>query len=432
MPAKSILIISPFFSPNIGGVESHLDDLCKALVEKNYFVKVLTYQPLTTSLKAPSLEKKKNLTIRRLNWPGGNLFHQLDRLPAIFNFFYLTPGLFLFSLFFMLKNKKQISLIHSHGIVATLIAIILKKIFHKPVIVSTHTIYNFKKKNFFAQIVKKIFQASDQIISLSDQSKQEIISVGVKPEKVARYCYWVDQKIFQANTAAEKIKIKTKLGLPQNFTVLFVGRLIKIKGVELLLKIAHEIEGPQKKNKTQSQSEFKKLQASAKKNKISFVFVGNGPLEKKLQAAAQKHKHIFFFADLENKKLAPFYQAADVLVVPSLYQEGFGRVILEALACALPIIASDRAGIKEALSIKQTRITSKHKNFDKISQVNSGFLIEPNLAKIKKKILHLYSRPDLRKKMSKAASQLAKRKYSAKNINLITKQYEKISKTVGN
>ena len=45
---KGVLILTPFFSPNIGGVETHLDNLVSNLDDKGYRIFVQTYSPLTT------------------------------------------------------------------------------------------------------------------------------------------------------------------------------------------------------------------------------------------------------------------------------------------------------------------------------------------------------------------------------------------------
>ena len=56
---QSVLIITPFFSPNIGGVETHLDDLVDALDKNGYKVYVQTYSPLTTDTEAWRAKEKK-------------------------------------------------------------------------------------------------------------------------------------------------------------------------------------------------------------------------------------------------------------------------------------------------------------------------------------------------------------------------------------
>ena len=85
---KGILIICPFFHPNIGGVETHLSDLTKALSQK-YQVFVQTYSPITTpNTDWKKIEKSKNLIIYRHHHFGKTLSHSLEKYPLL-QFFYL-------------------------------------------------------------------------------------------------------------------------------------------------------------------------------------------------------------------------------------------------------------------------------------------------------------------------------------------------------
>ena len=91
-----VLILTPFFSPNIGGVETHLDNLVSILDEKGYRVFVQTYSPITTE-NTPWKKSEligNNIKINRYRWFGKNLFHKLENYP-ILDFLYLTPYLFL-------------------------------------------------------------------------------------------------------------------------------------------------------------------------------------------------------------------------------------------------------------------------------------------------------------------------------------------------
>ena len=65
-----VLILSPFFSPNIGGVESHLDDLVSALDKRKYKVFVQTYSPITTSNVVWESREKKEVAWRSLDMDG--------------------------------------------------------------------------------------------------------------------------------------------------------------------------------------------------------------------------------------------------------------------------------------------------------------------------------------------------------------------------
>jgi len=84
-----VLILSPFFRPNIGVVETHLDDLCEYLRKNGHKAFVITYQPLIAKNRGQKLEKRENLEIRRIRWFGYNFFHMLEPYPLP-EFIYLT------------------------------------------------------------------------------------------------------------------------------------------------------------------------------------------------------------------------------------------------------------------------------------------------------------------------------------------------------
>jgi len=379
MNNKGILILTPFFSPNTGGVETHLDDLVEYLAKKKYRVYVLTYQPLMSSIKAQSIEKKSNLEIRRIKWFRGNLFCKLEPYPLL-QFLYLVPRLFVSSIGFMLKHKNDIDIIHAQGISAAFVARITKFFFRKKIVVSTHAVYgwlyNMKQGSFFARIIKCIFNGFDQVLTLSKQSRNELIKIGVNPEKVAVYRYWVNQDLFKP---LDKNSSKKELGYEGKFVVLFVGRLIEVKGVTTLLNVIE-------KNKDNE--------------RIAFVFIGEGPLSEMMNEAA-KNDNVIFLGRVKNTDLPLHYNGADVVVMPSLYEEGYGRVILEALSCGIPVIASNRGGIKEVLT-------------DSV-----GMLIEPTEEEITKALKEINL-----EKLSKNCRPYAEKMFSSSNALVIEKAYK--------
>ena len=367
-----ILILSPFFNPNIGGVETHLNDLCEYL-RKRHRVFVITYQPLTTRAKGRCVEKKKNLEIYRIPWFGYNLFNRLEPYP-ILEFFYLIPGLIFYSLFFMLNNNKKIDVIHAHGLNAGFVAILLNKLFNKRIVLSTHAIYNENIVKQIKSFINIILNRFDKILTLSDHSTQQLIKLGVDKRKIKRYIYWINQNVFKPYN---KKKARVELGLNYNKIALFVGRLIEIKGVKLLVEIA------------------KKLKH------IHFVFIGSGPLETYLKRYEKEYRNIHFIGEIKNFKLSKYYSAADVLVVPSLYDEGFGRVILEAMSCGTPVIASNRGGIKEYVN------------------PSVGMLINTNPKTIEKEIRNVFKNLIILKKWSKNCVIYARKNFSMDNAKII-------------
>lgn len=75
---RGILIIVPTFSPNTGGVESHMDDLVKILNKSGYRVFVQTYSPITTPfVRWKAKEAYDDMCIRRYRWFGRRLLHRI-------------------------------------------------------------------------------------------------------------------------------------------------------------------------------------------------------------------------------------------------------------------------------------------------------------------------------------------------------------------
>ncbi|MCD4703629.1 MAG: glycosyltransferase family 4 protein [Methanosarcinaceae archaeon] len=320
---KGILILSPFFHPNIGGVESHLIDLTEYLSSNGYETYVLTYKPITTKDKALSVEVKQNLEIHRFWWFGFNLFHRLEPYPVL-EFLYLTPWLFFRSFLWMLKNQKRIEVIHAQGFNASFIAKILAKIFGKTFVASTHAIYEVDPQSLTARLMHWTLKSADTILTLSKQSKEELTRLGLFGSKIIVYKYWVNQDIFKP---IDKIKAKKQLGWEDKFVVLFVGRFIKIKGIDVLLEVARQ----------------------SRNNEIYFAFVGDGPMSKEIQIISKTLENVIFVGKVDNCELPLYYNASDIFIIPSQYEEGFGRVILEAVSCGLPVIGANRGGIPEAV-----------------------------------------------------------------------------------
>lgn len=375
-----ILMITPFFSPNIGGVETHLDDLCNYLRKIRHRVFVITYQPLTTKVKAPKFERQQNLEIRRIGWFGYNLFHSLEPYPLL-EFIYLTPMLLVYSLFFFFRYRNDVDVIHAHGLNAAFVAKVLAGLFRKRAVVSIHAIYDLPKRPMLARLMKVTLFSFDVILTLAVGSKMELMSMGLDGKGIRVFTYWVDQTVFGPINKAE---CKKELTLEGKFVVLFVGRLLEIKGVKVLIEVAKRL---------------------ADVKNVLFMFVGDGPLANEVKAASNNFGDIIYVGKVENKELSVYYNAADVVIVPSLYEEGFGRVILESLSCGTPVIASNRGGIPEAL--------------DK----SVGMLIEPEVDEVTQTIESLYKHPEELANLRRNCRAYAEKRFSEHNAKAIESAY---------
>jgi glycosyltransferase involved in cell wall biosynthesis len=107
-------------------------------------------------------------------------------------------------------------------------------------------------------------------------------------------------------------------------TILFTGRLIEYKGVDLLLMALSKVK--------------------SKIKKIMCYIVGTGPEMEKLKKMAHEldiEDNVCFTGFVEHKKLESYYLQSDLFIFPVRWVEPFGRSILEAMNYGLPSIVSD-------------------------------------------------------------------------------------------
>ncbi|MEM3737523.1 MAG: glycosyltransferase family 4 protein [Candidatus Bathyarchaeia archaeon] len=377
--SRGVLMITPFCKPNIGGAETYLDSLCNYLSSRSYRIFVVSYQPLTTRVKGKRLERKDYIEIHRVPWIGGNLFPKLMPYP-ILEFLYLTPALLIYSFFFMLTHSKDVDVIHAHGLNAALIGKLLKKLFSKRCVFSLHAIYELDRRPILARMVRWISTSLDTIFALAERSKEDLEAGGLPKGKIKIAPQWVNLDVFKQ---LDRSVCRRELGLEGKFVVLFVGRLIEPKGVTLLLEIASKIEAED----------------------IVFLFVGDGPLATKVKMEASVKKNILFAGKVSEDKLVEYYNAADVFVLLSQYEEGFARVVLETLACGTPIIASNRGCLPEMVD----------------SSV--GILINPTIDEARNTILLLYKNPDYLNKLRENCRRYSEEHFTDRNAKIIEEAY---------
>ena len=369
-----ILILTPFYEPNVGGVETHLKNLTDYLrKDDSYRVYVLT-----TKIKGRYFEKNGNIEIIRVPWIGFNLFHKLEPYP-ILEFLYITPWLFAWTFIFLLFKGVNIQVIHAQGFNASFITRLLVKLFKKKFIASTHAVYSMNVNSIMAKMVKWTLSSADRILTLSEASKKELARIGLNYRDINTYTYWVDQQVFKPT---DKTEAKKKIGWENRFVVLFVGRFIEAKGTDMLLELAKKVS-----------------------EEIYFAFIGDGPLFQIIKKKADAMNNVIFVGRIDNDKLPLYYSAADILCVPSKYEEGFGRVILEALSCGTPVVASNKGGIPEAID------------------ETVGVLVKPTLENIKQAIECLHQNNEQLEKLRKNCRSFSENRFSENNAAVIVRSY---------
>ncbi len=221
----------------------------------------------------------------------------------------------------------------------------------------------------------------------------------IKTSQIKKYYYFEKEKFRELpfGVDLDVFKVNKELSNKDSFNILFVGGLDRahyFKGVDILLRAVAML--PRDKN-------------------WRLIIVGDGDLRKEYEKQAASlgiSERTVFFGKLDQKELVSAYQKAKVFVLPSINKnEAFGIVLLEAMACGVPVIASDLAGVRSVFE-----------------NGREGFLTRPKDPKdLKNKIEFLLNNPLKQKQMASNARKLACEKYNKENIgkNLL-KIYESV------
>jgi glycosyltransferase involved in cell wall biosynthesis len=241
-----------------------------------------------------------------------------------------------------LEAIKSSDLIHAHGhpYLSSFIAARLAKKYSKPLVLTQHNTF-IEYKNFWDTIErvndlvigKEALKEADKIIVVSNATRNYVLSLGADPEKIEVLHNGVDLDRFKPLTGT-KDKIRNRLRISENaIVVLTVRRLVYKNGIDTLIESA---------------------EIAIKKNpRLVFLVVGEGPDYEEVKAKMEqlgignKFRLIGFVSD---EDLPFYYNVADFFVLPSKSGEGLPLVALEAMACALPVIATNVGGTSEIVT----------------------------------------------------------------------------------
>jgi glycosyltransferase involved in cell wall biosynthesis len=215
----------------------------------------------------------------------------------------------------------------------------------------------------------------DACIVTSDRAGEEAVCFGIPAHRVHRIPNGIDTGHYRPLAPAERDVLRSRLGLDGRVVVLFVGRL-----------------GPQKNPLGMIDA----WQAAPRPAGSLLVFVGDGPqrtiIEERARALAGSVRV------LGRSDPLPWYQAADLFVLPSLY-EGLSNSLIEALACGLPVLATPVSGTEDIFAAGDV-----------------GMLVEPTPAALAGGLGSLLADAALRASYGSTARVVAEREFSVSRV----------------
>lgn len=200
-------------------------------------------------------------------------------------------------------------------------------------------------------------------------------------------------KLIEGGLPAERIRVKPNFVMPDPGAktgdgdyALFVGRLVKSKGVETLLKAAEQLQS------------------------LPLHIIGDGPCRELVEQSttAGKSNSVKFRGRLPRPETLGAMKGSRFLVFPSEWYEGFPVTIAEAFACGVPVIGSRLGAMQEIIVDGQT-----------------GLHFEPgNAEDLRQKIDWAWQHPQQMQEMGRRARREFERKYSAeRNIAMLEEIY---------
>jgi glycosyltransferase involved in cell wall biosynthesis len=384
MAHTRLCIVTHTFLPHVGGIEKVVNEQSKRLLQTKYAPTVVTNRigtPKTYSVDGVPVQCYESVnTGFRLGIP-----YSIPTVPSFPTF---------------VKAVAASKIIHAHGhpYLTSLLAGKLARQYGKPFVLTQHNTF-IEYNNFFDQVElvndlsvgKQNLNEADKIIAISNATKNYVLRLGAKPSKVTVIYNGVDLKRFRL-IPGKREEMRRKLGIPMDaVVVLTVRRLVYKNGVDTLLDSA-------------------KL-AVQKNPQVVFVVVGKGPdLESvRLEAAQLGLEGNFRLAGfVSDEDLPSYYNLADLFVLPSKSGEGLPLVALEAMACGLPVVATDVGGIREILLPKY------------------GKLVPPNQPELLAEAIGEFAEADFASQRQELRSRIEERFSWEANVERLTQIYEEL------
>lgn len=221
-----------------------------------------------------------------------------------------------------------------------------------------------------------------RVVVLSEFMRQRVMAIhGIAAERIALAPGAADPGLFRP--VADRREMRRTLGLPENRKILFTVRnLVPRMGLEMLLEAL--------------------LQVGEAGASCLLIIGGEGPLRSHLEEGIrQRHleQKVRLVGFIPEERLAAYYQAADLVLMPTALLEGFGLVTVEALACGTPVVGTPVGAIPEVLNQIDPILVS--------SGAESGAF-----ADALSRVLSRIEEPVERERLSKKGRSLIERRYN--------------------
>lgn len=369
----NILILNSWYYPNLkGGAEHSVKLLAENLAKRNYNVAVFSIDSVSTHY----IKKEfiNNVTVYRGTGNKYNIRKAYEK-----NIFFTKIKNKILEIYnpsikeeldFVYKDFNP-DIIHCNCIAG--ISLYALDFFDKKKVPIVYTVRDYfldSPKNIIQNIHSQniLYQQILKIYRFFSRKKTEKVSAFTAPSNfILKYMlsnkYFSKANITQTivncvdfNTEEIKKQIIKKNSHSQK-SLMYAGSIVNVKGI---IPMLHAFMNT--------------------KNNNAFYICGDGPLSDWVKECEQKDNRIHFLGKLNIEELEEIYKKSDIIIVPSLWDEPFGRVVIEGAKYGLAVLGSNNGGIPEIIQNLHCGIICKDINNEKLLQESIEYLINTDLS----------------------------------------------------
>ncbi|WP_242340315.1 MULTISPECIES: glycosyltransferase family 4 protein [unclassified Anaeromyxobacter] len=319
-PAPRVAILTSLYPPSVGGIQSHTFSLARALAARGAEVHVVTRR----SPGCPAHAVEGRLHVHRVGAPPG------------------APGPLATLAYVVAAARRVASLrprvdvVHAHQLLSpSSAALLLAALTGTPILLNPHACGAIGDVGVLSATalgrlrLRATVARADAFVAISGPIHAELRAAGVPPERILSIPNGVDLERFRPAAAEERAALRRALGLPAGPLVVYAGRLSPEKGVDVLARAWPRV--------------------VARLPEARLWMLGDGAERARLEELARREGVETSLAlPGPVADVAPFLRAADAAVLPSR-TEGMPVALLEAMACAVPVVATAVGGSAEVL-----------------------------------------------------------------------------------
>jgi D-inositol-3-phosphate glycosyltransferase len=309
-----------------GGMNVYVRQLAAALGEMGMKIDIFTREHLDVVNRVETIGPNVRVIHLKAGEPDAHLRDLYALLPDFLeqlNDFREEEGL-------------EYDVVHSHYWLSAWVGRELSQAINVPHVVTFHTLSLIKMQSRAGEIEQterpvveaEVMATAGRIIAFSSHERDAMVRLyGADARKVSLVPCGVDLELFRP---LDQKSVRFRLGLNGEKILLYVGRVEPIKGLDLLVETAAQMD---------SAEGVRMMVVGADVN-------GDREMDRVKQLAKERdlEDKIDFVGQVDHDDLPLYYNAADVCVVPSYY-ESFGLVALESMACGTPVVATRVGGL---------------------------------------------------------------------------------------